>query len=353
MGRLDFPIGASERLRRHILENYYNKGRKHCLPSEMWKALESFVKGLSTHGPRERRWINPLNTAGFYAVMLNATQLASRMEYPLQDDAFKTRNKGQVVGQRGKGPNDILASWRLPYRFGTESGGTNRASIGHVERYVAFLNEVESSRTGVDHLAAIVFWLRRTREFFKTSPIEISFNPNLTLRLFIKRTLEEVRKRERNVAGTKLTGLFMQHMVGAKLEILLGAGKVTHHSATQADQQYQRYGDFEIDETILHVTSAPTERLIEKCRENLDAFKKPVIVTLSSKTSTAEGLAENAERAHQIEIVEFESLMVSNLIERSLLKQKERRITVEELVEAYGRLVTKHDPVAGLGIVLR
>lgn len=353
MVRLDFPIDASERLRHRVLENYYNRDRKHCLPSEMWKSLDSFVKEISTRDPSEKRWINPLNTAGFYAVMLNATQLASRMEYPLQDIAFKTRNKGQVVGQRGKGPNDILASWRLPYRFGTESGGTNRASIGHVERYVTFLNEVESSTAGVHHLAAIVFWLRRAREFFKTSPIEISFNPNLTLRLFIKRTLEEVRKRERNVAGTKLTGLFMQHMVGAKLEILLGAGKVTHHPATQADQQYQRHGDFEIDDIILHVTSAPTERLIEKCCENIDSFRRPVIVTLSSKTSTAEGLAENAGRAHQIEIVEFESLMVNNLIERSLLNKKERRITVEELVDTYGRIVIKNDSAAGLAVVLR
>lgn len=349
----NFPIPAEERLRQHVLDNFYNRGRPHCTPSQMWSALENFVGERGSRDPDQRRWTDPLKTAGFYAVMLNATHRASEMDYPLQETAFKTANRGQVVGQRGKAPNQILENWRLPYRFGTESGGTNRASIGHVERYVSLLNDIHESKGGVDHLAAMVFWLRRTRKFFETSPIEIQFNPKQTLRVFIERALDEVRKRERNLAGAKLTGLFMQHMVGAKLDVLLGPGAVTHHPATQADAQYERSGDFEIEGAILHVTSAPTERLIEKCRANLDGFKRPVIVTLTRKVATAAGLAENAERADQIEIVDFESLMVSNLLEHSFLKRRERRVSVEELVQAYSSLVKKHDPVSGIEIVVK
>lgn len=278
-----FPLCCAEKLKKHALSRHYDNARQTCAASVMWASLRQFLSEQSSKRPDERRWTNPTETAGFYAVMLNATRLASRMDYPLNPDDFKTANKGQVKDQRGRVPNEILTNWKLPYRFGTESGGTNRASIGHVDRYVAFLNQVHRGAGSVNHLAAMVFWLKKTRQFFQASPIQLSFEPKQTVRVFIDRVIAQVKERERNVAGTKLLGLFMQHIVGAKLDIVLGAGKVHHHPATQADVQYERSGDFEINNMVLHVTSSPTERLVEKCIKNLNDHKRPVIVTLTSK----------------------------------------------------------------------
>jgi hypothetical protein len=41
-------------------------------------------------------------------------------------------------------------------------------------------------------------------------------------------------------------GAILQHLVGAKLDVVLGNGKITHHGFSVADQPSERKGDFYI-----------------------------------------------------------------------------------------------------------
>jgi hypothetical protein len=148
-------------------------------------------------------------------------------------------------------------------------------------------------------------------------------------------------------------GTVMQHIVGAKLDLVLGEGKIVHHCANQADLQYDRSGDFEIDDTIIHVTTAPMERLINKCKQNLDDGKRPMIVTLSTKTAAAEQLAQNEGVEDFIEMVDFEAFIVYNLLELSLANTSFCKVQVEDLIRRYNILIETYEPVHGIRLSVK
>lgn len=327
---------------RHALEARYNRVPPGLGAQETRARLEGFLKkGLKPFQEGTERIM------GFNAVMLNVTDIASQSEMPLAAKDLLTRGGGQIKTQRGA-PNRTLKLWGARFRFGTESGGTSRNSLQCMEACVDFLNDLHATSGPVNFFAAMRFWLRRIRDLFRNAPLSVDYSTSETLQVFVGRLVGKVREREKLTTGTKLMGAVMQHLVGAKLELILGSGRVEHHPATQADQQYGRFGDFEADECVFHVTTAPAERLIQKCVANIEANKKPIIITLSDKVAAAAGLAQNMEVDSRIEVIGFEVFLAHNVIERTLARRTQCRVVVEELVEKYNALVAKHEPLSGI-----
>lgn len=301
---------------------------------------------------KSKRPFDPLRTKGFIAVMLNVTDLAAASNYPLDPEAFFTDGRGQVSRQRGSRPSQILAEWGLPYRFGAESGGTSRGSIGYCEDWVGALNKIFAEHGAVGHGHLMQYWIEKAEALFENEPVTVKFEGKQSLRAFVRRLIEEVRKKERETTGVKALGSVLQHMVGAKLELVLGSGRFVHHSVSQSDVQTGRSGDFAVGDYAIHVTTAPSEQLIRKCADNIRDGVKPIIVTLASKAAAAEQLAQNFSVEDQIEIFEFEPFIVHNMVERTLLSASMPRVTIEQLVAAYNRIVAEHDPVYGVQISL-
>jgi hypothetical protein len=147
-------------------------------------------------------------------------------------------------------------------------------------------------------------------------------------------------------------GSVMQHMIGAKLELALDEA-VEHHSSNQADQQYGRPGDFLVGDCAVHVTTAPSEGLIRKCADNVEAGLRPIIVTLWDKVTTAQTLAENQSLDAYIEVLDFEGFMTANILERSRFSDRARSLRVADLVERYNAIVERVDPVRGIKLALK
>jgi len=61
----------------------------------------------------------------------------------------------------------------------------------------------------------------------------------------------------------------LQHQVGAKLDVVLGQGKIQHQGSSVADHSTERNTDFQVEAVTIHVTTNPTEALIRKCAANL------------------------------------------------------------------------------------
>ena len=89
----------------------------------------------------------------------------------------------------------------------------------------------------------------------------------------------------------------------------LGKGKFEHNSFSTADAPGNRAGDFLVGDVTIHVTTSPGETVIERCRENLNDGYKPIIVTIRSRVSAAEGLADNKGVADRIDIFEIEQFV--------------------------------------------
>lgn len=136
----------------------------------------------------------------------------------------------------------------------------------------------------------------------------------------------------------------------AKLDLILGIGVIDHHSSNTNDQGAGRTGDFDVGDVSIHVSTSPTEALIRKCQENINAARRPVIVTTSRGSVLAEGLAGNARIADRLDVIEFEQFLATNIYEMGQFAPDQRRVKIEELVERYNSIVDAHETDPSLRI---
>lgn len=241
----------------------------------------------------------------------------------------------------------ILAKHGITRVLAEEGGRTSRGSIDNMRLYVKFLNDLIPP---VDLEAVEKFWIERVNEFFAGKPFKFHADAALSVRAAVRRVLNQARERQSKLPGSRYEGAMLQHLVGAKLDIVLGPGKVMHHSASEADEAEGRAGDFVLGDVAIHVTTHPGESLIAKCAGNLEAGLRPLIVTTSQKTVVADTLGEQADIGSRLDVLDVEQFLAANLYERSLFSSKNHLPKTTELLARYNELIESHETDPSLKI---
>ena len=141
----------------------------------------------------------------------------------------------------------------------------------------------------------------------------------------------------------------LQHLVGAKLELVLGR-EIKAHGAFVADSVTDRPGDYRVEDVVIHVTTSPGEGLLRKCADNLENGLRPLVITTFRNVPVADALAENAGLAGRVEVFDVEQFVASNILELSKFKAASRKATVADLIARYNRLAAcENNP----GILIR
>jgi len=288
---------------------------------------------------------------GALCVMLVVTRHAKERGLPLLANDLITKEKGQVLGL-GRGPvQAILAEHGITRLLAKEGGRTSRGSIRHMQRYVVFLNELHiGSFADVDRIEA--WWIERVRDYFAHEGFILTFDPSKSLRYIVDDLLAQAIKRQQESGGTMFAGAILQHLVGAKLAIILGDEHVTRHGSSVADESSSRSGDFVIEDVSIHVTTAPSEALISKCLENLNSGLRPLVITTSHSLAGAQSLAEIKGIGQRVDIIEASQFLATNFYEWSRFKPAARKISVEKLVAKYNEIVSESETDPGLRIGL-
>jgi hypothetical protein len=277
---------------------------------------------------------------GALAVVLHVTRYARDYGLPLHADDLITEGSGQVLGL-GKGAiQKILADHGIMQVLAEEGGRTSRGSIGVMKSYVAFLNELHGDRLA-DLNAVEVWWVERVREFFSAKPFRLRYDAALSMQEVLNDLLDQARKRQKSQTGTMYHGAMLQHLVGAKLEIAMPSIRIGHNGFSVADSSTSRAGDFIIDDAVIHVTVKPSLAVVEKCKRNLDAGLRPIIVTVREEVLTAHTLTGALGVAVRIDIIDASSFLSTNLYELSLFRGAARRETFEKLIETYNKIVAE------------
>lgn len=301
-------------------------------------ALEAFVEKSRVRGK------------GPLSVVLVITEQVKTRKFPLDAEDFLADSGTQVAGLGVGAVQAILNRHGITRVLAKEGGRTSRGSVSNMRSYVTFLNEIYTQGK-LDLNIAEQFWLGRVEAFFAGKPFTLRLDPHLGLRAIIRNLMEQAEARQKLESGTMYLGTVMQHLVGAKLEVVLqGEAHLDHHNANQNDEKEGRTGDFDIGDVSIHVSTAPSEALILKCIENLSAGRKPMIVTGRKGALLAEGLAENANVADRIDIIEFEQFMATNIHELGRFTPDQRRVKVEEILEHYNNIITTHETDPSLAI---
>ena len=292
---------------------------------------------------------NNIKGKGALAVVVHVSRYAKENGLPLIADRLITEGSGQVLGL-GKGAVQlVLKDYGLTQILAEEGGRTSRGSIGIMRNYVAFLNGLQPDC--LDSLEKIeAWWIDRVKEHFAAKPFRLRFDAAKGFLAIIQDLLMQAKKRQREATGTMYQGAVLQHLVGAKLELAMPEIIIVHHGFSVADAVSNRSGDFVIDESIIHITTSPGEAVIRKCRRNLDAGAKPIILTLAEGVTVAKVLAENAGLVGRIDIMDAEQFLAANLHELSLFKTSARLMTLEKLVEVYNRIVADNETDPSLRI---
>jgi hypothetical protein len=133
----------------------------------------------------------------------------------------------------------------------------------------------------------------------------------------------------------------LQHLVGAKLSLILPPDKFQIHSANVADSPTDRGGDFVINNTILHCTTAPGEPLMLKCKANIRARCLPVIITIFDRVKTALDLAVDADLSGRIEVWDIQQFLSTNVSEHSLFDDVARNAKLANIIEKYNAIIAE------------
>ncbi len=296
--------------------------------------------------------INKFSGKGPLSVALVITERVKNKNFPLNTNDFLAESGTQVAGLGLASVQTILSRNGITRILAKEGGRTSRGSVPNMICYIHFLNQMHATSC-LDLEIAEKFWIERVEAFFAGKPFTLRLDPQLGLRAIVRNLMEQATQRQKADTGTMFLGTVMQHLVGAKLDVVLGGEHhIEHHNANQNDQKDGRTGDFDIGDVSIHVSTAPSEALISKCVENLSVGRKPIIVSGRKGTIVAEGLAENSNIADRVDIIEFEQFMATNIHELGKFTLEQRRIKVEEIIERYNEIINNVETDPSLMIEL-
>ena len=276
---------------------------------------------------------------GQLSVALHITRVAKNQGLPLDSATLRTGKSGQVQGLSKSAIQAILADYGIERVLAEEGGRTSRGSLGNMEDYVAFLNQLYQD--GLADIAAIEFWwVDRVKEYFSSKPFVLHYDPSKSLRSIISDLLEQAVKRQKDNPGVTYAGTMLQHLVGAKLEMILPADKrPQHHGANVADAPTSRSGDFVFDDVSIHVTTAPTEALLRKCKDNLNAGLRPVIVTIAESRAGAVSLAKVQNIEDRVDVIEAEQFITINIMEWGHFSNSTQQDNAHKLLSHYNKVI--------------
>lgn len=211
--------------------------------------------------------------------------------------------------------------------------------------YVQFLNQWHKEES-VDLFEVENYWAEEVREYFRNQPFVLSSDTSKTVPANLEDLFDQAKKREKQNKGTRYLGVILQHLVAAKLQVVLSDQAVEIHGASVADKQTDRAGDFVINSTAIHCTTAPADLLMEKCKSNLKAGYRPVIITIYDRVHTALSLIEDGGMQGQVDVWDIQQFLSSNVMEHSGFNEIARNHALAEIIEKYNIIIdaVEHDP---------
>lgn len=292
---------------------------------------------------------NRMGSKGTLCVGLAVTRKAMEVGLPLAFESILTENRGQVSVLGKSNIQHILADYKIDRVLAEEGGRTNRGNIGLSEKYVAFLNNGGYSRPVLKQIEK--WWVAKVCAFFAGKPLTMKLDPSKSMRALVRDLISLAEKRQSQNRGSTIVGTVLQHLVGAKLSLLLDC-MPTMHGASVSDAVSERSGDFLLEDVVIHVTSSPGEAVIRKCVRNIEDGKRPILITTYKRATVAEGLADSAGVADRIDVFDIEQFIAGNLFELGKFSREGRCLTAGKLVDSYNRIVEQCETDPSLKIVL-
>ncbi|MFZ4773844.1 MAG: DUF4928 family protein [Terrimicrobiaceae bacterium] len=305
--------------------------------------MTAFVKHLQSLASKQRKFLNK----GGLCVGLVVTKAAQERGLPIAPESLRTEEGGQVSGLGKAAVQAILASYGITKVLAEEGGRTSRGSLGLMETYVTTLNTLHKKYGPLDLQSALDWWIGKVRLHFASEGPKFHFDTGKSVAANLAYIFAQAAEIQKNSGGANFVGAMLQHLVGAKLDIVLGENIAQHHGFSVADHSTERQADFEVNGVAIHVTTHPSEALIRKAAKNLQSGLKPLIVTLGEGVEGAAYLLKATEWKDRIDVIDATQFLTANVYERSLFQAGECKATLTAILTRYNEIVLacETDPV--------
>ena len=150
--------------------------------------------------------------------------------------------------------------------------------------------------------------------------------------------------------GTTIVGTVLEHLVGAKLELAIPDEKINHKTASTADASSGAAGDFELADSVIHVTTMPSEALIEKCENNLRNSLQPIVICPQGLKNAAVSIAADKQLENRIEFYVAQEFISMNINELSRFSSSKKIDNAFLLISKYNQIIDKVEPDKSLKI---
>jgi len=260
----------------------------------------------------------------------------------LNIEAHTAKGKSQIVGASGAAVRKILVEFNETRPLLVEGGRTNRGLRGDIASLLAALKKAELCKElpqnrvrAIEQMQA--FLVKQIQDIHARSRIEIDFDPSSTSQQFVKTVLSAAHELGKH-------GPVSEYLVGAKLQLRFPMHTIENKISSAADQPRGRSGDFQIGDTVFHVTVAPGPLVYEKCRTNISNGLR---VYLLVPEVTAVGAKQNADQIAEgkIAVVSIEAFVSQNIDELGQFDSKLEKHEIARLLFLYNQRVdqVEHD----------
>ncbi len=244
----------------------------------------------------------------------------------------------QIAGAGGAAVRKILARYGETRGFASEGGRTNRGLRGSIEKLLNALKESSFGELDSDARLAVIekmqaFLVEEVKRWHGSQQLAPKYDPARPIWYFMRDLLKMARERGAD-------GPVAEYLVGAKLQMRFPNCQIRNSSYSTADVQTGEFGDFDVGDTVFHVTVSPMPALYEKCANNLNDGKSVYIITLFSLVP-ATAMAADHHRPGRIAVTSVEGFVSQNLDEMSKFTTSQSKARLKSLLETYNRRVGK------------
>jgi hypothetical protein len=220
----------------------------------------------------------------------------------------------QITGLSGKALKMTLAKFGEHRELSAIGGRSNRGTRAAIAPLLNALRNLHLEQVPTEVRDKILESMQRKIAveyvplYFKVKRVKAIFDPADPTSKFIQGILE-------NADSCGKAGAVAEYLVGAKLAIKFPGINVRNKRFSSADVQSGHSGDFEIGNTVFHVTVAPMYELLEKCRKNLEQGYRVYILVPRGRV---EGARQNVDSLNlKVAVEPIESFVATNLDEQS------------------------------------
>lgn len=284
-----------------------------------WDALPTYA--ASGGGPAK-------GTIAVALVMLDRL----KQDYDLRIESHRAKGGAQIRGASPAAVRRILERFGETRPFVKEGGRTNRGGPGDIESMLRALESAELGSLSPDKRNLVLgrlqaFLVDRVRDFHGRQRLKPVYDPAQTTRQFIHELLAKAKE-------TGKHGPVAQHLVGAKLQLRFPDADIRNEAYSAADDPAGEPGDFCLNDTVFHVTVAPSQGHYDKCKVNLQQGRRVFFLVPDDCLIGARQIAEQ-EMAGRIAVESIESFVGQNIEELSDFTTNRLANGLRRLIKTY------------------